>query len=212
MKHQLTIVFIFLIISLSRAQGSIAPIQIGDQTWSQENATITTFSNGENIPFAATKEEWQTFNKNSTPAYCYYKFDKANEDLGLFYNHWAVSSPKGLAPKGWQVPTVADWETLISAVGKEKSGKVLRTSSGWQDDGTKYSGTNSVKFNAKPTGTVGATGDCYGLNEYARFWTLDSGNKWSAYKFNLDSFGPECTKGSSSRGAGFSVRFVKRTR
>ncbi len=209
MKHPLTILFALLTISITSAQNSIAPIQIGEQTWSQENATITTFSNGENIPFAATKEEWQTYKNNGKPAYCYYKFDKAFKNSGLFYNHWAVSSSKGLAPKGWRVATVADWETLINAVGKETAGQVLRTTNGWQDDGTEYSGTNTVKFNGRPNGMVGGTGDCYGLNRYARFWAFDDSNKWSGYRFNLDSFGTECTKGAASKGEGFSVRLIK---
>tara|TARA_R100001369_G_scaffold49284_3_gene75933 strand:+ start:2382 stop:2996 length:615 start_codon:yes stop_codon:yes gene_type:complete len=201
--------FTLLTISISSAQKSIAPIKIGEQTWSQENAAVTNYGNGEAIPFASNKEEWQTFKNNGEPAYCYYKFDKANEGLGLFYNHWAVSSPKELAPKGWRVATVEDWETLIINVGKEKSGQVLRTISGWQDDGTEYGSNNSVKFNGKPNGMVGGTGDCFGLNQYARFWAFDSSNKWSGYRFNLDYFDPECTKGNASKGEGLSVQFIK---
>jgi uncharacterized protein (TIGR02145 family) len=36
---------------------------------------------------------------------CYYGFDSKNSEFGLVYNWYAINDNRGLAPKGWEIPS-----------------------------------------------------------------------------------------------------------
>ena len=80
-------------------------IQIGSQIWSTENATITKFRNGDDIPFVSNINEW---NELTSPAYC------INENNDYLYNYWVIIDDRNVAPIGWRVPTDNDWNILIN--------------------------------------------------------------------------------------------------
>ena len=52
-------------------------VKIGNVLWMTENLKVKTFSNGDPIPEANTKESWEAAVENGTPAWCYYNFDPA---------------------------------------------------------------------------------------------------------------------------------------
>jgi hypothetical protein len=59
MKHLIYIIACFVIIcnvQLVKAQGDV---KIGTQVWTSKNLDVSTFRNGEAIPEAKSKEEWQ---------------------------------------------------------------------------------------------------------------------------------------------------------
>jgi len=59
-----------------------------------DNLKVTHFSNGDEILFAQSNEEWFAAGINETPAYCI-------SDEGVFlYNWYALNDERGLAPKG----------------------------------------------------------------------------------------------------------------
>jgi uncharacterized protein (TIGR02145 family) len=103
---------------------------IGSQTWMTENLSTLKFKNGDAIPVAKTEKEWINANVNKKPICCYYNFDKSSGVV--YYNVWAVLDPRGLAPKGWRVPTIVDFETLVKEVGDSCSRK-LKSTDKWEE-------------------------------------------------------------------------------
>ena len=61
-----------------------------------------------------------------TGAWCYYENNTANgSSYGKLYNWHAVNDPRGLAPKGYHIPTDAEWTILSDNLGDEASGRIL---------------------------------------------------------------------------------------
>ncbi len=61
-----------------------------------------------------------------------------------------VNDPRGLAPKGWKIPSYNDWKCLINFLGGDSEAvKKMKSTSGWADNGN---GTNSGGFSGLPGG------------------------------------------------------------
>ena len=57
-----------------KRDGKIYPtVVIGSQTWMAENLNASTFRNGDPIPEAKSKEEWEKAVNEKRPAWCYYE-------------------------------------------------------------------------------------------------------------------------------------------
>ena len=80
-------------------------VLIGSQTWMAENLNVDKFRNGDVIPEAKTKEEWQKYCENKQPAWHYLQFDiKLADTFGKIYNAYAVYDSRALAPIGYHIP------------------------------------------------------------------------------------------------------------
>lgn len=91
-------------------------IQIGSQIWSKENLKTTHYNDGTPIPGVQGTTQWTAL---TSGAYCYYKNEASVIDTyGLLYNYYSVASDK-LAPKGWHVATIEDWNTLMIEIGNK---------------------------------------------------------------------------------------------
>ena len=115
-------------------------VKIGKQEWMAENLNVNHFQNGEIIPEAKTDEEWAKARMENRPAWCYYDNDISNGGkYGKLYNWYAVNDPRGLAPKGWHVPTNFEWTVLIDYLAANghsgAEGKALKAISGWSNGG-----------------------------------------------------------------------------
>jgi uncharacterized protein (TIGR02145 family) len=146
-------------------------VKIGVQIWMTKNLDVATFRNGDPIPEAKTDEEWVRAGKNRKPAMCYYNNDEPNKKYGRLYNRYAVTDKRGLAPKGWHIPTDGEFETLTQSVGGyEVAGKKLKTTYGWEDN---RNGDNSFGFFGYPSGFRYPEGTFRHMHQYVRFWTAD---------------------------------------
>jgi uncharacterized protein (TIGR02145 family) len=85
-------------------------IKIGTQIWMSENLNVDCFSNGDPIPEAKTKDEWEVAGSNKQPAWCLYK---NTQFLGKLYNYYALSDIRRIEPEGWRLSTRKDWESLF---------------------------------------------------------------------------------------------------
>jgi uncharacterized protein (TIGR02145 family) len=171
MKKSIWFVFLIsclMLLSFANAQ-DFKSIKIGNQTWMTENLDVDTFRNGDPIPQVITGEEWENAAKAKKPAWCYYNNDSANgAKYGRLYNWCAVNDPRGLAPKGWHIPTNKEWRELTDYLGGWKvAGIKLKSKEGWFEDGN---GTNESGFSALP----GGRRTCYDKNVY----TFDAIGKW----------------------------------
>jgi uncharacterized protein (TIGR02145 family) len=88
-------------------------VVIGLQVWLNKDLDTDCFANGDQIPQVFSSQEWIEANDKKQPAWCYYEF---NEDNGKLYNSYAINDERGLAPKGWRIPTVSDFEQLLKTI------------------------------------------------------------------------------------------------
>ncbi|MEI6823687.1 MAG: fibrobacter succinogenes major paralogous domain-containing protein [Bacteroidota bacterium] len=102
-------------------------IKVGSQLWMIENLSVNRFINGDTIPEAKTKEEWERLGKESKPAWCYYNNEPdSGKKCGKLYNWYAVTDKRGLAPEGWQVPSDSNWTQLTDSLGGENVAGTIR--------------------------------------------------------------------------------------
>lgn len=130
-------------------------VKIGNQIWMSENLNVNTFRNGDLIPESTGAIDWEY----ETPCWCYYNCDPANEHkYGKLYNQAVLSDHRGIAPEGWHVPTLEEWDELIGFL-SENSATKIKSKSGWSDYSIENekglnsgNGTDLYGFNALPGG------------------------------------------------------------
>ncbi|NJD23145.1 MAG: peptidase S41 [Melioribacter sp.] len=105
------------------AQDTIKFVNVGNQVWMTENLNVSRFRNGDLIPEAKTDDEWEKAGQEEKPAWCYYDNNPENgKRYGKLYNWYAVNDPRGLAPKGWHIPNIYEFETFVSLILKDDDG------------------------------------------------------------------------------------------
>lgn len=172
-------------------------VTIGNKTWMKENLNVTTFSNGDAIPFAATAAEWNLASKNKKPAWCY------NSKKGVLYNYYAVIDPRGLAPKGFRVPTVYEWKDLEKIAGQAEN---LKSNAIWDKN---PGGNNSLNFSALPNGKREASGEIRSEKILAAFWTSSIIDPNYAWSLSMTEYASILMDKASWQGEGLSVRCIK---
>lgn len=198
-------------------------IKIGNQVWMQKNLNVGKFRNGDPIPEAQTEEEWMQAALNNQPAWCYYKKDpKYGETYGKLYNWYAVHDRRGIAPKGWHVPSDEEWTVLMECFREDSvAGRSLKSASGWNEyqpvDSlgeplpTTISGNGSNK-----SGFSGLPGGCRfirdifspaGNNGY--WWSSTKAFADDAWIRNLGNDFSEVKRENFSKAYGLSVRCIK---
>ena len=110
---------------------------------------------------------------------------------------------KGVCPQGWHLPTNAEWDELLTAVGgASTAGSKLKATSGW-DEGN---GTDDYGFSALPGG-YGYYGGS--IEDGGYWWSSTEGSATSAYYrlMYYDDSGVGRSNGSKS--SLFSVRCLR---
>ena len=199
----------------SRDKKVYKTIVIGTQTWMAENLNYS-----DSATYAGMKKRNWCYNNNANNCTKYgrfYTWAAAMDSAGTFstkgkscgYNTTCKPSypVQGICPKGWHLPTKTEFETLLSAVGGQSiAGSMLKSTSGWNDDGN---GTNEYGFTALPAGYRKYNGSFLeGLNG-AFLWSATEkdgiySNRVSVYysSQNADWF-------ANGKDYGFSVRCLK---
>jgi len=155
-------------------------VKIGTQTWMVENLKTTKYNDGEPIPLITDNLIW--INSKSS-AYRFYHNDIACI-YGATYNWYAVNTGK-LAPIGWHVPSVAEWDTLVNYVGanlgtSNSVAKALAAKTNWTTStqigsiGNDLSNNNSSGFSALPGGYTYFGGEFYSIGGWGSWWTTYS--------------------------------------
>ena len=112
-------------------------VKIGHQIWMTENLKVTHYRNGNPIPNLTDEYEWCSTEEG---AYCNYDNDKNNvETYGRLYNGSAVDDKRGLAPKGWHIPTDAEFKILETELGLNES-EIDNTGFRGVNEGSKLAG------------------------------------------------------------------------
>jgi len=112
-----------------------------------------------------------------------------------------------LAPKGYHVPSDAEWTVLTNYLGGENvAGTKMKSTSGWNDQGN---GTNSSGFSGLPGGYRNFNGTFYFQGYYGCWWSASEGNADGAYYRYLNHVNGFLYRYSLSKGRGFSVRCLR---
>ncbi len=212
LRLQFCFAFIFLVVIRSSAQQGKA-VPIGSQTWDTKNLYVTAFANGDKIDQAQTAEEWIKAGKEGKPAWCLYDNDAdKGQTYGLLYNFYAVADPRGIAPKGWHVPSKAEWITLLNtAGGKERAGGKLKGKSGWDAlGGVDRNGTDDYGFNGMPGGLRFVKDGKFDFRgTRGQYWTSTKNTSINAAIIVLGVNAGVTVGGIADNGFGYSVRCVK---
>jgi uncharacterized protein (TIGR02145 family) len=208
LKTLLPLFLVILYAHISYAQ----TVNIGNQIWMTKNLNVDKFQNGDSIPQAKTKEEWNEAAENKQPAWCYYDNDPANgAKYGKLYNWYAVNDSRGLAPSGYHIPSDAEWEQLIDFLGRSLAGKKMKSTNGWNYSGN---GTNTSGFSGLPSGGRCYYGKFLYLGGIGIYWTsmdlstetTNSLTVWGRYlNWDRDTLG----RGFNNKNDGYAVRCLK---
>lgn len=155
-------------------------IKINSQVWMSENLNASTYRNGDTIRYARNRKEWEIATSKKEGAWCYYNYDPKNGEIyGKLYNFYAVDDSRGLAPKGYHIPSDAEWTVLTDFLGGELiSGFKMKSKSGWFADGN---GDNRSGFNGLPGGFCNWNGDFFLITVDGNFWSSSDDNYFIAW-------------------------------
>lgn len=190
----------------SRTGFEYMAVKIGNQTWMAENLEVYTFRNGDSIQLANTDEKWAKAVAEGKPAYSYIVYDEEDELFSFYYNWYAVTDPRGLAPQGWHIPTSAEWNLLTTQLGGPEITMYKLKSRFYWTTGTE--GTNESGFEGFPMGKITAEGYLEDEDFYGYFWS-SSESEGFGINFNLDEDNSSFEPAQAFKGSGFSVRCVK---
>ena len=223
------LIFILLIGfgSISYAQ----TITIGTQVWMTKNLDVATFRNGDPIPQAKTDEEWKKAGENKQPAWCYYDNDPANgAKYGKLYNWYAVNDLRGLAPKGWHIPSDDEWTILTDYLdGEDSVGVKMKSKTGWNGNRNSSNniicssnchccygicikngkGTDSSDFNGLPGGARSFNGAFSLIGKHGYWWSSTENNTYSARHRGLIYNDGYLYRLDYGKEEGFSVRCLR---
>lgn len=181
-------------------------IQIDNQIWSDKNLSVKHFQNGDTIHFVNNSDDWLAANEAKVPAWCYMDDRPINgNNYGLMYNWYAVNDPRGLAPKGWHIPTVDEWKNLINNLGGDTlAGPKLKSKTAWYDKSN-----NSSNLNILPAGGRNFYGVFHlGIGGSVVYWTSSVFNNNKAYCVYLGDE-KKVFNGETEKSHGYYIRIVK---
>lgn len=163
--------------------------KIGTQIWMVGNLKTTKYKNGTPIPIITSGSVWSNL---STPAYCWYNNDAANNaQYGALYNWHTINSGQ-LAPTGWHVPTDTDWSTLEN-----------------------YLSTNVILngytngFEAQSGGYRQSSGSFETVGNNCYWWSSTENNSTQAWSRVLNRTNSILSRETVSTRLGYTVRCVK---
>lgn len=198
--------------SISDFDGNVyTTVKINQQIWLGQNLNTSHFRNGDPIPEVKTDEEWEKAGNEQKPAWCYYEYNlDQGKTYGKLYNWYAVNDKRGLAPKGYHIPTVQDWNTMSSYLGGgEKAGGQLKEKgmAHWKSPNTEA--TNSSGWNGLPGGLNYSFGTFVGVGNTGYWWTSVENGEVTANVYSLSFENSTLFDLFLNKGVGLSIRCIK---
>lgn len=163
-------------------EGNTYPtVSIGSNTWLKKSLRTKKFNNGDAIFQATTKEEWKHAFDNQIPAWAFFQFDSSTESVyGLAYNAFVILDERGIAPRGFTIPTIENFDNLVTLYGGvDIAATKLKSESLWGDGSN---GTNISGFSANPSGYFNSDGGLFlNFGRNATFWSQTKSSDTGMY-------------------------------
>lgn len=148
-------------------RNTYAIVKIGTQYWMAENLRATRFADGSAIT-KGSETETDAWKNNTTGAYLEGSDPEWVKTAGLLYNGFCVTSDKGIAPQGWEVPTQEQLTKMRTAGNLAMANFKSAEEMSW---GEGMTGNNMTGFSAIATGYYStSTGMASELTE-TYFWS-----------------------------------------
>jgi len=110
-------------------------------------------------------------------------------------------------PKGWHLPTEAEFENLIKAVGgEETAGTVLKSKERWNNNGN---GTDNHGFSMLPCGAKDSDGNFERVGDQGILWCAEAKNERKAHAYVMNNNNSDIGKLKKDKTNLYSVRCVK---
>lgn len=173
-------------------------VKLNDQFWMADNLKSAKGT------VAGTATAWKNSAMNGSCC-CWYSYNSSQElyqKTGMLYSKASMKSNP--CPSGWHVPTLTEWNDMVSSLGGNKvAGKKLKSNDQtfWADVKT---ADNSASFNGVGSGCIDGNGNCGFFRTYAYFWTQEA-NKIIL----LEAGSGEVKTENAMPGFGYSIRCVK---
>ncbi len=163
----------------SRDGQTYKTVKIGDQVWMAEN-----------------------LNYEIDSSYCY---NDSAEYCAKYGRLYVWTAAMDACPSGWHLPDLAEWKTLLAAVGGDSvAGAKLKSTSGWNSNGN---GTDDFGFTVLPAG--GRSSKDF-VGEAAVFWTSEWYGEYDDYAYGIRLYTDTIVrKFYSNKYIGSSVRCLK---
>jgi uncharacterized protein (TIGR02145 family) len=183
-------------------------VTIGSQVWMAENLKTTHYRNGDLIE---TVSDNTAFSKLTTGA-----VDNSNNNsgnvavYGKIYNWYAVNDSRNICPKGWHIPTDAEWDILMTNLGgmSPAGGKMKQTGTTVWDSPNSYA-SNSSGFNGVGAGFRSLDGIFMHFGQSAYFWSTTAQSTTHATGWYLYYSYGDVKNGSYSKKQSYSIRCIK---
>jgi len=189
------------------------------QTWTTKNLNVSRYRNGDIIPQVTDTAIWRDL---TTGAWCYYSNNTANGVVyGKLYNWYAVNDIRGLAPTGWHIPSLTEWNKFIKCIDWNASDTIgypiLSTSIGGsmkESGGAHWSIPNVGATNASGFTGLGAGRREYNVNGaiggVCYWWSSSQYSSTSqAWQINLINNDAGVYRDHNLMTTGYSVRIIK---
>ena len=198
----------------SRDKKVYKTVKIGTQTWMAENLNYADSS----MTPSLLNRSWCHSNDSANCAVAgrLYTWAAAIDSVALYDGgngvdcgcHKTCTLPDtvyGICPPGWHLPTQAEWDTLLTAVGGSSiAGTKLKSQTGWCSNGN---GTDTYGFSGLPAGLRYYNGDFYDAS--AGFWSATQYTSNDAYCMSLDYIESLADLTDYYKSYGYSVRCLK---
>ena len=171
-------------------------VRIGNQIWFAENLAY--------LPNVDTPEiSVYGYHGNSVSE------AKATDSYQKFGGLYTWAEARKLAPKGWRLPTDADWQLLEKHIGLDAT---TADTMGWRGknreaDSLKAGGASG--FDVLFGGWRSDQGAFNFQGQHANFWVADSYDDGRAYERLINYKNGSIGRDVGNKGCGFSVRYVR---
>jgi uncharacterized protein (TIGR02145 family) len=165
----------------SRDGKTYKKVKIGNQTWMAEN-----------LAYEAEGSK------------CYDNNLANGQKYGRLYN-WETA--KKACPPGWHLPSDAEWDVLMTAVGgSSTAGIKLKAASGWSGNGN---GTDEFGFSALPGGNGNSNGDFNNVGNRGYWWSATEDGAADAWYRIMGHYYATVYRNNNVKTRLFSVRCVQ---
>jgi uncharacterized protein (TIGR02145 family) len=181
-------------------------VAISKHRWMIKNLDVDRFSNGDVIKEIKSDYEWMKAYSERQPAWCYFENNSEyKEKFGKLYNWYAVTDPRGLAPKGWHIPN--EIEILIDLLPYilDKCSKLLAE----EQPLSSYKGSNTTGFGALLYGSRFIDGKFSSLGNFTEFWSSAVDKNGEGYSMKIYDDDSKVKYDIEYKGQGCSVRCIK---
>lgn len=148
-------------------------VKIGTQYWMAQNLNATKYLNGQTIPFITSVNTSQWRNDTKGAYHVFADDEEFRMAYGPLYNGYAVENEAGLAPAGWDLPELNDFQRLKTYLGTQSGLKMKSDATAAWNISEGNEPNNLSGFSALAAGYYMVSGDGdYGFGTDAWFWTI----------------------------------------